>query len=130
MINKFIEIYDSNKNELEEQFKLKHPEDYSDIVKKVVTLISKYDDCYGKMDIDRIHIINDGDYQGTLLFIVGCDNYQPDNYWSIKVYYGSCSGCDTYQSIRYCYPDDIPTEEQVKDYMTLALHIVQAIKKV
>ena len=35
----------------------------------------------------------------------------------MKVGYGSCSGCDTLEGIRY-YNDDKPTEEQVRDYAT------------
>ena len=46
----------------------------------------------------------------------------------MKVGYGSCSGCDTLEGIRH-YNDDKPTEEQVRDYMTLALHIVQGMKR-
>lgn len=46
----------------------------------------------------------------------------------MKVGYGSCSGCDTLEAIRD-YSSEKPTPEQVKDYMALALHIVQGLKK-
>ena len=42
-------------------------------------------------------------------------------------YYGSCSGCDTLLGINE-YEDGLPNEEQVKDYMTLCLHLIQKLK--
>jgi hypothetical protein len=77
---------------------------------------------------ETLHCIDDGDYQGTLLFLIPEDTYQPDNYYYVKVEYGSCSGCDTLESIRD-YDSDTPNDEQVKDYMTLCLHIIQKFKK-
>lgn len=59
---------------------------------------------------ERIHQIDDGDYQGTLIFVIGAGGYQPSRYWYVKVGYGSCSGCDTLQAIRG-YEDDAPTKE-------------------
>ena len=38
--------------------------------------------------------------------------------------YGSCSGCDLLESIRE-YDGGLPTEEQVKEYMMLELHLLQ-----
>ena len=38
--------------------------------------------------------------------------------------YGSCSGCDTLLSISG-YDTEFPSEEQVNEYMTLSLHLVQ-----
>ena len=78
-------------------------------------------------DPERIHRIDDGNYQGTLVYVIGEKGYQPDKYWYVKVDYGSCSGCDTLEGIRD-YTDDAPTDEQAKDYMTVALHIVQGMK--
>jgi hypothetical protein len=50
-----------------------------------------------------------------------------------EVGYGSCTVCDTLQSIQwddYDYedPDKEPTEGQVKDYMTLCLHLIQQMR--
>lgn len=125
MIDKFIELFDKNRENLEKVFSEKHPEEYTDIVREVVKILKNSD--YNYPDPERIHRIDDGDYQGTLVFIIGEEGYQPSNYWYVKVYYGSCSGCDTLQSITD-YSSDAPTESQVKEYMTLALHIVQGLK--
>lgn len=126
MIQKFVEAWGARKGEVEAQFRAKHPEDYAAIVKAVVSILCE-DDELNRPDPERITSIDHGHYQGTLLFVIAADGYQPDNYWFVKVGYGSCSGCDTLERIR-SYNDYPPTDEQVADYMTLALHILQGIK--
>jgi hypothetical protein len=56
-------------------------------------------------------VIDDGDYQGTQIFIIPTDTYQPSvkDYVMTDTYYGSCSGCDTLQAISgydYALPTD------------------------
>ena len=51
---------------------------YIDIVKIVIEAVH---DGYGSPDPERIHEIDDGDYQGTLLFVIPSDNYQPYKYF-------------------------------------------------
>lgn len=126
MIKEFVELYLKRKSELEELFRAKHPDDYKEVVKNVITVL-KTDD-YDSISPGLIHEIDDGDYQGTLVYVIGAEGYQPSDYWYVKVGYGSCSGCDTLQAIRE-YSDEPPTQEQIKDYMTLCLHIVQGLKK-
>lgn len=127
MIEKFIETYMKNKHQIEHKLKTAHVEEYKDLVKMVIETIHDEDD-YESPDPERIHEINDGDYQGTLLYLIAASGYQPDRYWYVKIAYGSCSGCDTLQNIQG-YSDEPPTEQQIKDYMTLALHIVQGLKE-
>jgi hypothetical protein len=122
MIASFVKRFEEGKDELREIFSQKHPDNYREIVTNVVKIIGK------PLDWERIHEIDDGDYQGTLVYVIGDDDYQPSDYWYVKVYYGSCSGCDTLEGIRG-YDDGNPTEEQTNDYMTLALHIVQGLKQ-
>lgn len=98
---------------------------YIDIVKIVIKAVHYG---YGSPDPQRIHEIDDGDYQGTLLFVIPADEYQPWNYWYVKVCYGSCSGCDTLMAILDGdYGDTI--DEKVDSLFTLALHIVQGLKR-
>lgn len=104
-----------------------HPQTYEDLVRLVVTHITDPEGCGTEPDPSRVHSIDDGDYQGTLVFVVGATGYQPDNYWYVKVSYGSCSGCDTLEAIGN-YGDDPPTEMQLDEYMTLALHVVQGLR--
>ena len=127
MIKLYVERFMANKSQLENVLKQKHVDSYKELVTEVVKLITsgEYDD----LDPERIHEIDDGDYQGTLLFLIAEKGYQPSKYWAVKVGYGSCSGCDTLQSISG-YSSDAPTQEQVDEYMMLALHIVQGLKEI
>lgn len=127
MIQLYIDRFDANKKQLKSVLKKKHPENYLELVKNVIKVITS-DDCESP-DPERIHEINDGDYQGTLLYVIGETGYQPSKYWATTVGYGSCSGCDTLQNIRE-YSDQPPTKDQVEQYMTLSLHIVQGLKEI
>lgn len=99
---------------------------YAEIVKVVIKAVY---DGYGTPNPECIHEIDDGEYQGTLLFVIPADGYQPYDYWCVKVGYGSCSGCDTLMAIlEGDYGDTI--DEKVDSLFTLALHIVQGLKKI
>jgi len=99
-----------------------------------------YEECYEECDgpsYERITRIDNGDYQGTLVFIVGGQCYQPavDQHWVTSVCYGSCSGCDTMQGIKEEIPwededepgyEPKPLPEKVVDKLfTLTLHMIQ-----
>jgi hypothetical protein len=129
MIEKFVLQWEKNKHLIQRVFELKHPESYKDVVHAVIDSLydEDSDDYYERPSSTRIHEIDDGDYQGTLLYVIGASGYQPSTYWYVKVGYGSCSACDTLKGIRN-YEDDTPTPEQVKEYMVLALHIIQGLK--
>jgi len=127
MIKEFVSRFMDKKAEIAEVFSKAHPDAYIDVVRAVVSALHDDED-YNSIDPDRIHQIDDGEWQGTLVFVIAASGYQPNDYWYVKVYYGSCSGCDTLESIRV-YADAPPTKEQVADYMSLALHIVQGLKK-
>ena len=133
MIKQFIEQWEENKRLLEEYFRTTTQSEYSEydkILKKILELVVKEPvGWYDRWDTEKITAIDDGDYQGTLLFVVPVEKYQPSSseYMITAVDYGSCSGCDTLERIRN-YEDGLPDEEQVKDYMMLALHMVQSMK--
>ena len=126
MIKEFVDLFMAKKPELEAMFSSKHPDDYKEIITNVVRILKTNDYC--SISPERIHEIDDGEYQGTLVFVIGSKGYQPDDYWYVKVGYGSCSACDTLKAIRG-YSSAIPTKDQVNEYMTLCLHIVQGLKK-
>ena len=126
MIQKFVDRFMANRDALRASFATKHPESYSEIVAGVVRVLSD-DNNNATIDPKRIHEINDGGCQGTLVFVVGATGYQPRTYWYVRIDYGSCSGCDTLQSI-HGYRNESPTTEQIDQYMTLALHVVQRMK--
>lgn len=129
MIDEFVKIWDENKDVLREQFSQNHPPNYCALVKSVITMLSNSMNAYDKPDPERITMINDGQYHGTLIFVIGASNYEPSRYWAVKINYGSCSGCDTLESIRH-YGSNPPSGQQVDDYMTLALHVIQRLKEI
>ena len=128
MIQSFVASWEKNKYQVRAAFEEKHPESYEEIVRAVVDALADVSEWDSHIpDPERIRCIDDGHYQGTLVFVIGAKGYQPGNYWYVKVGYGSCSGCDTLQAIqRHC--KNPPTESQVNGYMTLALHILQGLK--
>lgn len=112
---------------------------YSDILKRMIEVIGEGVDDYDAPDPERITVINDGDYQGTILFVIGAKGYQPYKYYYTKVSYGSCSGCDTLQAVNedFSFYEDTPEEEKVEKkagladaYWTLALHMLQGMKEI
>lgn len=132
MIKEFIEKWDKYKNELEEYFKTNKQLEYSSyelIVKALFDIIINKDE-EDKFDTENITVIDDGDYQGTQIFILHKDWYQPsvEDYVYTNTYYGSCSGCDTLLAIQDWDLEELPSEEQIKEYMTLVLHLLQKCK--
>lgn len=104
------------------------------------TLRVLYEDappCEDALDWNRITKINDGDYQGTLIFIIPLQDYQPNyyQYYGTWVNYGSCSYCDTMLSIidgvevlknhNNFTIDSTP----MKDAMTVILHMLQNMRQ-
>lgn len=129
MIKEFIKRWEEKKESLAAWLRDNHPEDYEALVIKVVeTILSDEASREGSPDPGRVHAINPEDYQGTLVFVIGESGNFPHEYWYVRVCYGSCSGCDTLEGIKK-YGKGKPSEQQVKDYMTLALHIVQGLRR-
>ena len=134
MIKEFVEKWDKYKENLENYFRNTRQEeyqDYKDIVKALFENVINKDetDSWNKFNLKEMTLIDDGDYQGTQIFIIPLDVYQPNtsNYVVTNTYYGSCSGCDTLMAIQD-YEVGLPNEEQIKDYMELALHLLQKCK--
>ena len=142
MIQSIIEKWESNKNELEDRFRLYNRDSelsYAKIVELIFeTIINTNDndldnDC-DNYDISKMTVIDDGDYQGTQIFIIPKNTYQPsiEDYLVTNTYYGSCSGCDTLEAILSDYDWENESkyfrDSQVTDLMTLSLHLVQKLK--
>lgn len=128
METKFIERFDNKRNEIKETLAFlldtcKDNIDYEDIVRIVIDSIHEGN---GDPNPNVIHEIDDGDYQGTLLFIIPADTYCPFDYWYVRVAYGSCGACDTLLDILY---GSYSREQQINDLFTLALHIFQGLNK-
>ena len=96
---------------------------YSDLVKLTFGIILNEDN---KFDLDGINEIDNGDYQGTLLYLIPFQTYQPCEYEYLMTYvgYGSCGRCDALQAIQDNSCGDTLSEEQVSDLMTLCKDIL------
>ncbi len=134
MIKEFIEKWDKNKKNLEEYFRKNKQKEYyyyKDIVRllfeKIINAGEVSDE--EKFDTANMHVIDDGHYQGTQIFLLHKDRYEPEigDYVYTDTYYGSCSGCDTLMEIQGL-EEELPNESQIKDYMSLALHLLQKCK--
>lgn len=132
MIKFAVEQWEKNKHLLEkdirENIQKYNDADYFFLVEKVVEIILNTDSEF-HFDKDNITVIDNGHYQGTMLYLIPRKTYQPsaDEYLMTYVYYGSCSGCDTLQAIQWDW--DVTTKQglegAVKDYMSLCLHLIQ-----
>ena len=133
MIKKFIEIWDEHKGEVEAKFRQSFPGSYLELVKAVIEVLHahlKHDD-FATPDPERISVIDWGDYQGTQVFVIGETGYQPLTHYITSNYYGSCSGCDTLQSIDADRIFEHIDQNRIYDeLMTLALHILQRMKSI
>lgn len=132
MIKFCVEQWDKNKDVLREYLKSRtdlNSCSYLDLVKAVVEhIFNRNADllCYDEYNADKITEIDNGDYQGTLIFLIPRNTYQPDEseYLMTYVGYGSCSVCDTLQRIQEW--DDGPlSTSQLDDFMRLCKHLVQ-----
>lgn len=125
MDKNIIEKWENRKNKLKEWFEENEtPSSYKKIFEKILELVITEDD-FNKFELEKIRVIDDGHYQGTQIFIAFLEGYQPsvEDYVMTSVYYGSCSGCDTLQSIYYS-----DEQNRVNDLMTLSLHMIQKMK--
>lgn len=130
--------WDKNRNALKKHLQSRkdiNTFEYLDLVKMTMTYIFNNEEGlpdYEKLDIDNITVINDGDYQGTLLFVIPFKTYQPgaNDYIITFSYYGSCSGCDSLLNIQDWHKEGEPaTKEQLHDLMILCKDIAcNAIK--
>lgn len=75
------------------------PSGYDDLVRVVVSMLHEPDG-YGTPDPERVTAIDHGDYQGTRVYVIAADGYQPRLHWYARVSYGSCSGCDFFEGVR------------------------------
>lgn len=134
MLQDLIKQWEENKQKLEEYFRTTKQDEYDEykkIVKKIVEIVltDGYNGC--DYDASKVTVVDNGNYQGTQIFLIPTDTYQPDieDYLITHTYYGSCSGCDTLEGISG-YSWELPNEEQVKQYMTLSLHLVQKMYRI
>lgn len=128
-LKKWSENKDALRNAIQQTEKDKRCTwDYEEIVKLVCRYIFNENVSREEpmINVDGITMIDNGDYQGTLLFMLPFDAYQPAEYEYLMTYvgYGSCSGCDTLQSIQADDEDDETEKEMVDSYLGICKDIV------
>jgi len=132
MIPEFVKAFEKNRSKILEELSKRKFNDYKDLVRIFIDNIKhdEYGIYYRNPDSNIIHEINDGTYEGSLLYLIPNNDQNPSVYFYVFISYGSCSGCDTLQIINSLegFDEDLPTEEQIKSYMTLCTHILQGIK--
>lgn len=143
MIKEFVKAWDKNNKLLLKDFEKQSPTCYKDIVEKLVKIvINPYLEEHTELeypmddglDIDNMTVIDNGDYQGTTIYVIPFDTYQPEtnDYVFTNNYYGSCSGCDTFEAIESDFNlwDDEGADKKgaAKEFHTLALHLLQSFK--
>ena len=131
MLKIVVEKWWKNKNKLEDAFRTKtgwNSCTYLDLVKETVNII--LNDESDKWDIKHITEIDNGDYQGTLLYLIPEKTYQPSEYEYLMTHvsYGSCSGCDTLLAAQE-WGDGLLKERQIKEFMSMSLHLLENMIK-
>jgi hypothetical protein len=128
MILNYVKQWEERKHLLEQWLTKNEANSYQDIYETLFRLVvtKPNDDEYSEWDWKRFVKIDDGSFQGNKIYILCSNEYQPSltDYIFTSVAYGSCTVCDTFQSIEMLEDK----EERVKQYMTLALHMVQETK--
>ena len=96
--------------------------EYKDLVKLTVVFILNDENEWNE---NKIKEIDDGDYQGTLLYLIPEDTYQPNSseYLMTFVEYGSCSGCDMLQEIQ-CFLGTKDRDKSIDDLMNLCKDLI------
>lgn len=92
---------------------------YTELMKLVVKHI------FGdEWDDKEITAIDNGDYQGTIIFAFHKKTYQPyaSQYLMTYISYGSCSLCDALEAAFF---ENETEEETVLDLMNICLHLIQ-----
>ena len=131
-LKKWSENKDALRNAIQQTEKDKRSSwNYNDIVKLTCRYIFNENvSCEEPMiNVDGITMIDNGDYQGTLLFMLPFDVDQPAEYEYLMTYvgYGSCSCCDALQRIQADDEDDEDDDETEKEMVDSYLSICKDI---
>ena len=130
MLKKLLERWIKNKDLLKRELSIRNglkDFSYKDLVKLTFEIIynTSYEGSWERVNTEEITEIDNGNYQGTLLFLIPFDEYEPSEYEYLMTYvgYGSCCGCDTLLSIQ-SYVDGKLTPDQVNLFVDLCKDII------
>ncbi|MCF8009588.1 MAG: hypothetical protein K9K32_07450 [Halanaerobiales bacterium] len=127
MIKEFAKAWNKNKDILEEKIKTTEINDYTDLLVLLIEeVINPEMDNYEKLDTEKITVIDNGDYQGTQIYLIPQNTYQPSvsEYVVTHNYYGSCSSCDALLAAIGWGTEN----KDIKALMNITLHLLQRMK--
>lgn len=104
-----------------------HRFEYADLVKLTFQVIFNDDpDLEDSLNLAGMTEIDNGDYQGTLLYLIPFETFQPAEYEYLMTYigYGSCSGCDALKAAKSWCDEGPLTEYELKAVMAICKDIV------
>lgn len=134
MLKYCVEKWDKNSEKLREIIR-NDKQINTCVYRYLVELVVKYilnpgEEENSTWDYEGITEIDNGNWQGTLLYFIPKKVYQPCEYEYLMtcVNYGSCSACDALQNIQEQSNNKL-SEEQIKDYMLLCKDLVTNIVK-
>ena len=136
MIKGFIEKWLKYNKDLESYLRNHNQSEYATyeqlveiLIKEIINKDEEFE-C-NTYNINEIVVLDHGDYQGTQIFILHKNVYQPEpcDYIYTNTYYGSCSRCDTLLQISN-YDTKLPNEHQIKGYMNLMLNLLQKFRRI
>ena len=132
MVREFVEQWDKNKDKLRDYFKTTPQTEYSSyksILAQLLRLAVTHNKAGEEWDLDAIMESKRHCYHGNFVFGFNSAWDRASEFTVTYVGYGSCNGCDTLQRIQALSDkEDLPNEEQVNGYITLALHMVQKMR--
>jgi hypothetical protein len=127
MLKYCYEKWNKNQNSLEAKLREVDlsAQNYESLLALTIDCIFNDGDYNYQWDTESITEIDNGDYQGTLLYLIPESTYQPSEREYLMTYmgYGSCSGCDLLQAIQPWSKEDT-TEETIKNFMSLCKDFV------
>lgn len=127
MIQQFVTAFENRKNWIRDQIAKGEGLSYQSILTIVVqAILDESDDDWYSPSPKNIASVDFGDYQGTTVFVIGQNSYQPTLHWYVLVGYGSCSHCDRLQDIDKTW--DKTEEERLDQLVDLARSITQEIR--
>lgn len=136
MIKDFVNLWYKNKNCLkkviEDKVENKYIFGYRDLLAMILKYVINDKDYEYDFSTENIKVIDDGDYEGTLIYVFHKKIYCPNeyDYYFTCTYYGSCSFCDTMMAINDIISSDKGKKDiAVRDLMTEALHLIQNMRK-
>ena len=111
---------------------MEYAKDYIDLLKVLIQIVINPDEEERPLKIEQIIEIDKGCYGGEKVWLIPQEE-EPDVRDFIVTYmaYGTCSGCDLLEGIisNSDMVTDFANEKQINDYMLLALHLLQRMRR-